>query len=317
MKPIDKVVEKIKEGKKFLITSHVNLEGDSLGSELALAYILDKLGKKIFINNSSNVPKNYKFLPLLYFLERKKINDFDVAIVLDCSEIDRIGEVKKFVTSEKIIINIDHHPDNRYFGRINWIEPRASAVGELIYRLYRKFKIPLNCDVAICLYTAIMTDTGGFRNENTTAYTHKIISDLLKYNIKHSFIFENVYEMFPFSRMKLLGLSLSTLKMDNDKKIAWMFVSQDMLRKSKTDLENAEGFIELVRSIKEVRLAILFQEVSDNKVKVGFRSREGIDAGKLASLFGGGGHFGASGCIIEGKLEKVIKDVLEKIRKII
>jgi len=315
MRPIDEVVKRIRRGKVFLISSHINLEGDSLGSELALAYILKRLRKKFFIYNMSGLPRNYRFLPLLDFLKIKRIKEFDTAIILDCSESNRLGEVKKMLTSDKVIINIDHHPDNNYFGTVNWVEPTASAVGELIYKLYKKLKIPLNRDVALCLYTAIMTDTGGFRNENTTSSTHRIIAHLLKYGFKPSSVFENVYEGHSLSRMKLLGLGFDNLKMDKKRKIAWMTISQEMLKKAKADLDDIEGFVEIIRSLKGVKLAILFQELSDNKIKIGFRSREGIDAGKLASIFGGGGHFAASGCIVEGKLEKVEKMVIDRIKK--
>lgn len=314
---INRVVEAIKEGKIFLITSHINLEGDALGSELSLAYLLERLGKIPFIYNTSPLPPHYKFLPLLYFLDksRYRIKDFDTAIVVDCSDLNRIGKIKALFTPAKRIINIDHHPDNHYFGTANWIDPKASATGEIIYKLFERMKVPLDRDVALCLYTAIVADTGRFRNENTTARTHQIVSRLLRYDFKSSLVFENIYEMYSPARMKLLGLSLGNLRIDKTRGIAWMSVSQNLLRSSHANWDDVEGFVELMRSIKGIRLAIIFQEIGKSRIKVGFRSREGVDAGNLARLFGGGGHFAASGCILEGSLQEVERKVLSKIRR--
>ncbi|MCM8784061.1 MAG: bifunctional oligoribonuclease/PAP phosphatase NrnA [Candidatus Omnitrophica bacterium] len=312
---LNSVVKYIKKGKVFLITSHVNLEGDALGSELSLAYILEKMGKKFFIYNASVLPAAYRFLPLIHYLDKRKNKKFDTAIVLDCSDLERIGKVKKFINSKKIIINIDHHPDNIYFGKVNWVDPTASAVGELIYGLFRKLAISLNKDAAICLYAAIITDTGGFRNQNTTVKTHRIVSRLLEYDFDASLVFENIYGMYSLARMKLLGLSLRNIKVNKEKGIVWMSVSQKMLRDTGADLKDTEGFIEMLRSIKGIKLAILFQEVEKNRVKIGFRSRRDLDVGKLARLFGGGGHFAASGCMLEGRLKDIENMVLHRIIK--
>ncbi|MCM8798602.1 MAG: DHHA1 domain-containing protein, partial [Candidatus Omnitrophica bacterium] len=178
-----------------------------------------------------------------------------------------------------------------------------------------RMKVPLDRDVALCLYTAIVADTGRFRNENTTARTHQIVSRLLRYDFKSSLVFENIYEMYSPARMKLLGLSLGNLRIDKTRGIAWMSVSQNLLRSSHANWDDVEGFVELMRSIKGIRLAIIFQEIGKSRIKVGFRSREGVDAGNLARLFGGGGHFAASGCILEGSLQEVERKVLSKIRR--
>ncbi|MFN7170433.1 MAG: DHH family phosphoesterase [Candidatus Omnitrophota bacterium] len=314
--PINKVVEEIEKGRIFLITSHINLEGDALGSELSLAYLLKMLGKNSFVYNASALPNNYKFLPLLYFLDkpRYKIDDFDTAIVVDCSDFVRIGKIKNLITSKKRIINVDHHPDNNYFGTANLVDPTASATGEIVFRLFKRIGVPLNRDVALCIYTAIVSDTGGFRNENTTARTHRIVSQLLNYDLKPSLVFENIYEMYSPARMRLLGLSLENLNIDRKRGIAWMSVSQRLLKNSGASLDDVDGFVEIMRSIKGIKLAILFQEIEKNQIKVGFRSREGVDAGNLARIFGGGGHFAASGCILKGNLEEIEKKVLNEIR---
>lgn len=314
---INKVIESLEKGKSFFITSHIDLEGDALGSELALAYLLRELKKAVFVYNTSSPPSSYRFLPLLHFLNRRNegIKYSDTIIVLDCSDLGRIGRVREIFSPKKNLINIDHHPDNNLFGTVNWVEPKASAVGELIYQLFKKLSIPLVKEVALCLYTAILTDTGGFQNENTTFRTHKIVAELLRYGINPRYVFERIYEMHSFARMRLLGLALSQLQVNKKKGFAWVSISQEMLRKTKANLEDVEGFIEMIRSMEGIKLAILFQEIERNKIKVGFRSREGIDAGRFARIFGGGGHFTASGCVVKGSLKEVEEKVLDSIRR--
>jgi len=311
----ERMLEAIKRGRRFLISSHMNLEGDSLGSELAAAYLLKKLRKSCFICNATPIPRIYNFLPSLDLVKTspEKIRDFDTALILDCSDIERIGRVKDLIAKDKVILNIDHHPDNNNFGAVNWVNPKASAVGEILYELFQKSGVKLNKDTALCLYIAILTDTGGFRYENTTTKTHMIAGRLLEYGIKPNAIFSRIYEAYQLARMKLLSRALAGLKLNNKSKIAWMSVSENMLRETGATTEDSDGFIELVRSIEGVEVAIFFQEIEKNKVKVGFRSKGKIDVSEIAHSWGGGGHFAASGCTLKGKLGEVEKKVLKKV----
>jgi len=311
---IDKVLDYIRKGKSFLITSHMNLEGDALGSEIAMSYMLRKMRKKCFICNSTAIPRIYNFFPSLNIVQsaREKLKNFDTAIVLDCSDLDRTGKVKDFVTRARVVINVDHHMDNKNFGDANWVNPRASSAGEMVYELFRKAKIGLNKDIATCLYSAILTDTGSFRYRNTTAATHIITGHLLKYGIRPEYVFKKIYESHKLSRMKLLSLALAGLVAR--KGVAWISVSNDMLKKTGANFEDVEGFIEVAASIDGVKVAVLFQEIEKNKIKVGFRSRGNINVSNIAASFGGGGHFAASGCILKESLRNAEKKVLNKIR---
>src|SRR3989338_3395462 len=159
------VIEEIRKNNSFLITSHINLEGDSLGSQLAMKGLLKRLGKKAFIVDSGPVPAHYKFLP-----ESSEVlgrpaagcRDFDAAIVLDCPTLKRTGEIRKMLSKEMVVINIDHHISNEKFGDVNWVEPNASSAGEMVYKLFKAMGVPLTKEIALCLYIAILTDTRSF-----------------------------------------------------------------------------------------------------------------------------------------------------------
>ncbi len=313
---VDRILKAIAKGRSFLISSHINLEGDALGSELALAYLLKKMGKECFVCNASPLPRIYNFLPFLKFIEpisgHKKA--FDTAVIIDCSNLERLGKIKDLVTKDKVILNIDHHPDNDNFGKVNWVVPEVSATGELIYELFRRAGVKLNRNVALCLYVAILTDTGGFRYKNTTAQTHRIAGHLLENNISPEVVFGKIYEKHRLPRMKLLSLALAGMKTNKKGTVAWISVSQDMFRRTGTDTDDTEGFIEMGCSIENVEVAVFFQEAEPDKVKVGFRSKGDIDVGKIARSFGGGGHFAASGCILSGKLKEIEKRVIKELR---
>lgn len=313
---MESVIEAIKKHKRFLITAHVNLEGDSLGSQLAMKELLEALGKHAVIVDNDPVPAHYKFLPRASEVSNKidKRIPFDVAVVLDCPTIKRIGNVKKLFTKKKLIVNIDHHISNERFGNINWVYPNASSAGELVYRLFKTMNIPLTKEVALYLYIAILTDTGSFNYDNTSSITHEIASELLGYGLEPALVSERVYEQRSVADLKLLGLVLSTLTVSRDGRIAYLTMTRDMLAKTGIDVSRSEGFINYARSIEGVRIAMMFKEdpKDKNKVHVSFRSKGDIDVNGLASCFGGGGHVKASGCTIKGKMKDAERKVLAK-----
>ena len=173
------VIEAIKNNKKFLITAHVNLEGDSLGSQLAMKELLTGMGKAAFILDNDPVPEHYRFLPKAGEISNRldKVEDFDAAVVLDCPTLKRTGKVKDIISkSPSLVINIDHHISNEKFGGINWVDPHASSAGEMVYRLFKEIGVKLTKEVALSLYIAILTDTGSFNYDNTSRVTHEVLS---------------------------------------------------------------------------------------------------------------------------------------------
>ena len=316
--------ECIKRNKIFLLTVHTNPEGDALGAELAFYNLLKKLGKEAVIINEDEVPYAYNFLPGIDNIQKKARNkkylkkiDFDCFVILDCSDPQRTGEIYKINTQSKPVLNIDHHISNNKFGDVNWIEPYSSSTSEMIYKLFRKLRIPLDKDTATCLYVGMLTDTGSFRYSNTTGFTHKVVSELLSFNLNVPQIYKNIYENIPFEDMKLLGKILPNMKREAKGRIIWFQVEKKLLRNKKLSFDLTEHVLSFGRTIKDVEVTVLFKENLDVKdeIRVNFRSQGKVDVNKIAQFFGGGGHKTASGATIHGKIDQVRRKVLAKIRE--
>ena len=310
-KLLKKIVEKIKAGKSFLITAHMNLEGDALGSELAVYILLKKLKKKVVIYNNDPTPGVYKFLPFSRVIKNTlKEDKFDVALVLDCSDASRAGKVKDILGKADCIINIDHHISNTHFGDINWVEPSSGSATQMLYLLCEKFKI-MDKNIALCLYTGIFTDTGNFTYANTDSETHKIVASLMKYNLHPHKLYDTIHSLCEPDDLNFIGEIISSLKSDPYRKISWATIAQ--WQDKNYDL--TEVIFSIMRLLKGPEVFLLFKSVDKNKTRVNFRSRGRIDVNRIAKFFGGGGHKNASGTTIEESLEKTEKKVISFIRR--
>lgn len=319
MKEIERIAKAIKKFEKFLITSHINPEGDSLGSQLAMANLLGSLGKSFVIFNSDTVPAHYRFLPGVDLIRNKiEIADekFDAGIVLDCPNLKRTGKVKNIIKRTGCIINIDHHVSNEKFGDLNWVEKNRSSTGEMLYLLYKKLRSGITKEVALCLYISILTDTGSFNYGNTSSATHEIISELIGYGIRPYDVSRSVYENKTPAAIKLLGETLSGLKLAANGKIAYVSVSRSDFERTKTKPIDCENFVNFARSIKGVYVAVFFREDTKKKnvFHVSFRSKRKVDVNKIASSFGGGGHRSAAGCVIRGSFQSVKTKILKQVK---
>lgn len=318
------VVRQMRRHKKFLITGHINPEADAVGSQLALAGLLKRLGKKVLIVNEDPPPDSCNFLPdakSIKLLRNIKKNNFkkpDCAIVLDCPVLERVGGVADLITDGVTIIDIDHHISNERYGDINWIDLKAAAVGEMIFEIFRKLKMKLSKDEATQLYTAILIDTGSFRYSNTTPKTHEIAAALMKYNLDTDGIFEKLFELKSYPAMRLLGFSLSTIKKSADGKIVWFWLTRKMLKTAGAKFDDAENFINYARAVKGVKVAIFLKEANEKgKIQVSFRGKSGYDVNKIAAKFGGGGHARAAGCTIASTPKSAEKKIMREVSKII
>jgi len=343
--PIKKVCEIIKKNKSFLITAHYDPEGDSLGSQLAMAEILRQLGKKYVIVDPDKVPGLYGFLKNINDIQQpsKKTHHFDAALVLDCPIMERIGKVADII-GKKPVINIDHHVSNRNFGVVNYVQPKASSTGEIMYDLAKALGCKMNKDLAAYIYVAMLTDTGGFRYSNTTSETMHIAAELMKFGVSPKHMYEMIYESHSLASRKLLGLCLGTLRLSPDGRFAWMHLTKAMFKKAGATALDAENFVNYPRFVEGVKIAVLFSDVECSRsvsdtsacrssskkghsirhnakkgfTKVNFRSNETwADVNKIASKFGGGGHISASGCIMKGSLKAVEKKILKEVRKVL
>ena len=318
MNELKRITEVIMKNNIFFITSHIRPDGDSIGSQLALKGLLERLGKEAIIVNHDPVPENYDFLPgkenIKQTLFKKK--EFEVAFVLDSPEISRLASAADILKDIKAIINIDHHPGNEKFGKYNYVDTDASAVGEEIYELIKIMGLKIDRKIALCLYVGILTDTGSFQQSNTTPRAHEIAAHLIRIgDLKPAQIAHQVYEAQLPATLKLLSMVLDTLERSEDERIAWMTITKKMFKKTGTTEMATKNFINYIRSIKGNEVAILFTELAKEKIKVGFRSKDRVEVNKIAGVFGGGGHLRAAACIIKGDLEEVKKKVLKEVKK--
>jgi phosphoesterase RecJ-like protein len=317
---LKKIAAAINKYQRFLITSHVNLDGDAICSELALAELLKLAGKNVSIINESRPPQIYRFLPKISSLSStiKTSASFDVAILLDCTDISRIGKVASLIKKETLTIGIDHHVSNDVSLDINLVRKDASSTAELIYDIFKRLNFKFNRQLATLIYVGILTDTGSFKYSNTSDYTHKIVAELLKWKLSVNKIYRKVYEMNPASDMRLVACLCKDFKMDDTGKIVWVSIGRDVFLKNDIQIDLGEQILGFLRLIKGIKVAALFRELPHkNQIRVNLRSVEGIDVSKVAVGFAGGGHKSASGCTVEGSLREVERKVLSQLRKVV
>ncbi|HNS33214.1 MAG TPA: bifunctional oligoribonuclease/PAP phosphatase NrnA [bacterium] len=312
---IDKIWETISEKEKFLITSHYNIDGDGLGSEIALYILLKKSGKKVEIVNHDDVPAIYEFLPCAG--EVKNISGMniphpDVSIVVDCGTIERTGSVETFARQAPVIVNIDHHFSNTRFGTVNFVGEDYSATGEMVYFLLEKQGM-LSKDQADCLYTAILTDTGRFIY-NMGCNTLAVARELIKAGALPENIARRVYMEKPLKSLRLLSLALRTLKYEKEIGVCWMKVDKKMYMDTGTTEEETEGFVEMLMSTRESKAAFLIKE--GDGIKVSMRSKGLYDVEMISRKFGGGGHRMAAGCMFrDSSITLASKKIIEALKE--
>ncbi|NLL81910.1 MAG: bifunctional oligoribonuclease/PAP phosphatase NrnA [Tissierellia bacterium] len=316
---ISELIKKISTANNIYIASHVNPDGDSIGSILAMALGLRKINKNVNIIKTDEIPSDYLFLPNIHMIRTYDIDEekdpIDLLVVLDCGDIDRLGKFKSIVSNSKFVINIDHHISNSGFGDINIVDEQSAATGELVFDLLVGMGIQIDKEIATCLYTAISTDTGSFSYDNVTSRTHEIVVSLINAGIDKSDINIRLYQSRSIERTNLFISSFSTLKTYNDNKIATVKVTQDMLKKANAKMEDTEGIISFIRDIKPVEVACLLKENKEKEIKISLRSKRFVDVSKICSAFNGGGHKRASGCTINESINDAERLIVEQIIK--
>ena len=300
---------------EFALSTHINPDGDAIGSQLALYLFLTKLGKSVKMFNTDAVPRNYKFLPCWKSIEDiNAISTYqpEVLIVLDASKLERIGNklAKSLLPTHKLV-NIDHHATAEAFADINLIMPSASSTSEIVYKLIKYHQTPIDKPCALCLYTGLMFDTGCFRHSNTTAETHRIAAELIEVGeFAPDEVYRNVYEQLPVAKIRLSSEILGTLQVTNDGKIASVYATQEMFEKTGAAPDAVEGIVNQIQAIAGVEVALCVSEMTDQSAKVSLRSQGQVDVSQLAAEFKGGGHARAAGC-------KLIMPYLAAINKLV
>jgi phosphoesterase RecJ-like protein len=305
-----KFKEIIDRAQRFLVATHVDPDGDALGSAFALSFALTALGKDAAVYLKDKIPYRYEFLPkpanIVHELSKA---GYDALIVVDCGDLSRVGGVHASLKEMGYLVNIDHHETNEAFGRLNIVDERASSTAEILYLILKTLCVQIDFNIAVNLYTAVLTDTGSFRYDSTTQRAFAICEEMTRFGVRPSYVAGEVYESHPKERFQLLCLVLGTLETFKGDKIATAHVSQAMFEKTRTNREYTEGFVEYLKEIRGVEVACLAREISDGQYKVSMRSKDGVDVASVARSFGGGGHERAAGCTIQGDID-VVKNKL-------
>jgi phosphoesterase RecJ-like protein len=311
MDQLERVLQEIEQRRHFLVTSHARPDGDAIGSTLALAQILRKMGKSAQVVLGDSVPVIYKPLPMAEtIVHASYVNgDCDAAIILECDSIQR---TRLLGLEHCFLINIDHHASSKPFAHVNWIDPSAVATAELVFRLAQAARVKLTPEIATCLYTAVLTDTGAFCYAPTNACTFELAKYLVEHGADPGKIAQNVYFSSPTSKMRLLGAALSRLERDGA--VTWMSVTrQDMERCGALD-EDCEGLVNYALGIAGVEVAVFFREVAKERIRVSIRSKGAVNVAEIAEKFGGGGHECAGGFSTAGPVQAAAERVLSELR---
>ena len=314
----ERIVDIINGGKKFIITTHLFSEGDAIGSELALKRFLCGLNKDTIIVNNEALPSVYRcFDPDkdVKFLKSKGVNinldDFDAIFIVDVADWSQLGDFADMIKASQITkICIDHHPTNSGFADINVIVKDASSAGELIYDMIIYMNEEITPEVATPLYLSIATDTGWFKFSNTSAKALKACSALIRAGVRSELIYEKLYQNRHLSYLKLLNLTLGTLRSECNGQLVWAKMTREMIKSSGVEFVDTDVIIDLIRAVNEVEVVVIFRELGERKTKVSFRSKHTVDVSKLASDFGGGGHVRAAGASLDEPIDTVIGNVV-------
>jgi len=319
---IERLAQELRAGRSVAISTHINADGDGCGSETALSRLLGQMGIRSKIVNPTPWPEMYKFLLGDDVRDEsdkgaKALKDADVLIVLDISDVKRLGVLAEAVRRLNIPkLVIDHHlPSDEPPSKLMLADTSACATGELIYDFATCVGLEITPDIARGLYIALLTDTGGFRFSNTTARCLSISGQLIASGVEPEEMYGRLYASMPVGRLHLLRDALATLEVDPEYGISWISVAAGAAEQYGLRSEDLEGIAEHPRSIGGTRLAIFFRDLGHDKVKVSFRSTGDVDVNKFAKQFGGGGHARASGALIEGDLEIVRKKVVAAARE--
>jgi phosphoesterase RecJ-like protein len=311
-----RIVDAIRERQRFVLSSHSRPDGDSIGSQLAMAFALRALGKDVHVVNKDRAAG-----PLLQFpgvtaiqIADRVAGEYDAAIIMECGDLARtsVSGLDRF-----FVINIDHHPGNTAYGRLNWFDPTAAACGEMVFDLIVALGVPLDLDIATLIYLAILTDTGSFHYSSISPRTFEICRQTLEAGVDPVAVARNVYDSNNMGRLKLFGSVLSAMQLDPAGRIAIVYLDHEMAREAGGTYEDTEGLINLPLTVKEIEAVVFFKQTEGDEYRVSMRSKGEIDIGAVAKQFGGGGHKNAAGCTVTGPIDALQKTFVERIERAI
>jgi len=311
-----RIVEAVRARQRFVLSSHSRPDGDSIGSQLAMLYALQQMGKEAIAVNADPASP-----PLMAFPGVRDIRiapsvegNFEAAIIMECGDLKRTGVSG---LERYFVINIDHHPGNTGYGQINWFDASAAACAEMVYDVVRALGVPLTREIATHVYLAILTDTGSFHYSGISPRTFEICRECLEAGVDPVMVARNVYDSNNMGRLKLFGAVLGAMQIDQSGRIAIVYVDHEMARAAGGTYEDTEGLVNLPLTVKEIEAVVFFKQDKADQYRVSLRSKGEVDINAIAKEYGGGGHKNASGCTITGPIEELQKTIVEKIEKAI
>jgi phosphoesterase RecJ-like protein len=310
--PMAAILQLLRQGERFLVCSHSRPDGDAVGSMLAMGMLLEQMGKRADLVTADRIPTIYGGLPGAGAIRcaTRVHGPYDAVILLECGGLDRTGVrgLEKFY-----LINIDHHISGREFAHLNWLDREAASVGELVYRLAKAAGATITPEMAACLYTTVLTDTGGFCYGLTRASTFALAEELVAAGADPIRIAREVYFSIPAAKMLLLGAALSNLKREG--RLAWLWVTHRDLARTCAAEEDCEGIVNFAVCISGVEVAVFLCELSQQNIRLSLRSKGKVNVAAVAEKLGGGGHENAAGCTLEGPLPRALDEILAELRR--
>lgn len=314
------IVEHLRTGSRFALVYHLQPDGDTVGSCLALQRALERLGKTATVCGDDPVPSYYSYLTGFDRIAKPHdiAGQLDAVLFIDCGDLARAGSGADLAARASLTMNVDHHLTNTVYGTLNYVDTRAAAVGEMVYQLIKALDVPLDHEMAECIYTAITTDTGSFRYENTSVDSHLIAAEVIAlHDVIPWVIAQRIFENRSYASLRLAGKAIDSLAVEGEGRIAHISVTQAMLAATGASEEDVEGLIAYPRSLESVDVALRFYETGDGRVKVSLRSKGDTDVSRIAAEFRGGGHPRAAGCTLDGPLDVARDQMLSAVRRAI
>ncbi len=310
---LNQVLKEIEQRQHFVLTSHARPDGDAVGSVLACGEVLRRMGKDAEVVLHDGVPTIYRPLPFAADVKQAdSVNGkYEAAIVLECDSVQR---TRITGLDRHFLISIDHHATGKPFANVNWIEPHACATAEMIFWLAQEAGVKITPEIATCLYTAVLTDTGSFCFLGTNERTFALAQELVRAGADPARIAQNVYFSNTTAKMRLLGLALSSLHRDDN--LAWMYVNSEQMARVQAREEDCEGLANYALAIEGVEVALFLRELEPGRWRISARSKGAVDVAEVAAKFGGGGHHCASGFSIDGPLSVVTERVSAQLRMV-
>jgi bifunctional oligoribonuclease and PAP phosphatase NrnA len=312
--PLEAILRVIREGERFLVCSHSRPDGDAVGSVLAMGMFLEQMGKRADLFTADRVPAPYRKLPGAGRIHTalRIHGPYDAAILLECDSFERTR--LRGLENYKIV-NIDHHASGREWGHLNWIDRHAASVGELVYRIIKAEGANLTADIATCLYTTLLTDTGGFIYGGVRASTFALAEKLVLAGANPIRIAKDIYFSTPTSKLLLLGSALNNLHREG--RLAWLWVTHSDIVRTCAAEEDCEGIVNYALSIAEVEAAVFLRELPEQRIRMSLRSKGKINVAAIAEQLGGGGHENAAGCTVDGPLNRALDEILAELRPLV